>query len=91
MLLLVSNMDDSKMDDKKYVNSHLFFFPEAKTFKCLPNSIEAQHTYIVFGFLFIYIIHFIEIWVTGMPYYLSVSLLTLVNRFIFTSKQSFIK
>ena len=92
MLLLVSNRDDNNSDDKKYANSHLLCFLEANTFKCLPNNIEAHHTYIVFWIsIYLQHIHFIEIWATGMTYYLSDSLLTLVNRFIFTSKQKFIK
>ena len=42
MLLLVSNMDDSNRDGKKYANSHLLCFLDAKTFKCLPNNIVAH-------------------------------------------------
>ena len=73
----------------KYANSHLLCFLEAKTFKCLPNNIEAHHTFWIF--IYLQHIHFIEIWVTGMTDYLSDSILTLVNRIIFTSKQTFIK
>ena len=88
----MSNRDDSNSDDKKYANSHLLCFLEANTFKCLLNNIEAHHTYIVFGFdIYLQHIQFIEIWATGMTYYVSDSLLTLVNRFIFTFKQTFIK
>ena len=88
----MSSRDDSNRDNKTYANSHLFFFLEAKTLKCLHNNTEAQHTYKAFLF-FIYLqhIHFIEIWVTGMADYLSDSLLILVNRFIFIAKQTFIK
>ena len=39
---------------------------EVNTSKCLNNRIEALHTYLVFEFVFICSIHFIEIWVTGM-------------------------
>ena len=42
-----------------------------------------------FDFSYFQHIHFIEIWVTGMTHYLSDSVLTLVNQFIFTSKQTF--
>ena len=50
LLVLVSYRDDSNRDDKKYANSHLLCFLEAKTFKCLPNIIESHHTYMAFGF-----------------------------------------
>ena len=32
----------------KYANSRFLFFLEANTSKCLPNNIEAHHTYIAF-------------------------------------------
>ena len=35
---------------KKYANSHLFRFLEAKTFKYIHNNIEAHRPYLVFGF-----------------------------------------
>ena len=85
-------MDDSNKDDKKYAKSHLLCFLEMFT---QHNNIEAHHTYLVLDlYLFAaytFYIHFIEIWVTVMTYYLSDSLLTSLNRFIFTSKQTFIK
>ena len=61
-------------------------FLDANTFKCLPNNIQAHHTYIVLGF-FIYLQHkhFIEIWEIGVTDYLSDSLLTLENRFIYAT------
>ena len=58
---------------KKYANSQLLCFLEAKTFKCLPNTIEAHHTHIIF-FIYWQRIQFIEICVTGMTNYLSDSL-----------------
>ena len=51
--MLVSNRDDSNRDDKTYVNYHLICCPEEKTLNSLHNNIEAHHTYLVFGFLFV--------------------------------------
>ena len=61
----------------KRMQTHTYFAFWKQTFKCLPNNIEAHHTYIVFWIL-IYLQHipFIEIWVTGVTVYLSDSLLT---------------
>ena len=53
IFLSVSNRDDSNRDDKKHVNSHLIcYLEEKKTLNSLHNSIEAHHTYLVFGFYF---------------------------------------
>ena len=53
--IVVSNRDDSNKDDKKYVNSHLICcLEEKKTLNSLHNkNIEAHHTYLFFGFLFV--------------------------------------
>ena len=50
---MVGNRDDSNRDDKKYANSHLLCFLNAKTETCLHNNIEAYATYPVFGRFFL--------------------------------------
>ena len=52
-------------------------------------SLEVKYSFWIF--IYLQHVHFIEIWVTGMIDYLSDSLLTLVNRIIFTSEQTFVK
>ena len=84
MSILAINRDDSNRAYKTYANSHLIFFLEANTFKCLHNGIETHLAYLVF-WIFLFDAYALEIWVKGMTYYLSDSLLTLVNCFIFTS------
>ena len=41
LLLLVGDRDDSNRDDKKYANSHLLCFLEAKTYICLHSNNDA--------------------------------------------------
>ena len=89
---MVSNRDDSNRDDKKYVNSHLIRCLEETTLISLHDNIETHHTYLVFWiFICLQHVYFIEMWVTGMTDYLSDSISTSFNCFIFTSKQSFLK
>ena len=42
MPLLVGSRGDSNMDDKTYAKSNLLCFLEAKSWKCLFNTIEAH-------------------------------------------------
>ena len=89
----MSKREYSNRDDKTYVNSHLNCCLEEATLNSLHNNIETHHNYyFFFGFLFVCSIYiFIEIWVTGMTDYLSDSIPTSFNCFIFSSKQSFLK
>ena len=85
--LLVGNSDDSNRDYKKYAESNLHCFLEAKSWKSLLNNIEACHTSSMFWFFDF----FKERWVTWMTDYLSYLLLTVVEYFKFTFKHTFSK
>ena len=86
LFLLVSNRDDSNRNDIKYANPHLHCCLEAKTFKTY--TITLRHIILIYflDFDLFAAYTFIEIWVTGITYYLSDSIPTVVICFIFTSK-----
>ena len=46
------NRDDSNRGDKKYANSHLLCFLEAKTYICLHSNIDAYDTFSVLEYYF---------------------------------------
>ena len=76
----------------KSMQTHTYFaFWRQKLLNVYPTFRGTSYLYCFWIFMYLLHIHFIEICVTGMTDYLSDSLLTLVNRFIFTSKQTFIK
>ena len=91
MLLLACNMDDSNRNDKS-IQAHTCFTVWKQNILDV-YTIILTHIILISFWIFIYLqqMHFIEIWVTGMIYDLSDSLLTFFNCFIFTSIQTLSK